>query len=303
MSEEPTSPVGTFAAPRAPDPVRGGLSRPDPPLSPTFRRRRVTPVLLWGSFLGGAGLLVSGAAPMWAVLGGMGSFAVARSVWQGWRTVRWKQQLQRAFTHLQEREIDLAEEQFLRAARSATTAAEHAVATLHAGRVSTLQGDLGEALRRGAVAANSTALAETDAATSAYAMSWVALCYALLGDLEAASGWVARARRAQERLRPLLHHVDFAEAVLRCRQGRFQEAIELLRDAHAELAATLTAAEMSQVRLVEAFCLHHLGGRGADVLVAAELPNPADVRALVQQWTQMRAFLLEYAPPEANLLD
>lgn len=93
----------------------------------------------------------------------------------------------------------------------------------------------------------------------------LALCYALLGELDAAEAWALEARRRVQRPgHPSRLHV-VAEAVALDRRGHDEAAARRLAERWGELELTTSADLMRGLRLVRAYVLERAGGTPGEV--------------------------------------
>lgn len=93
----------------------------------------------------------------------------------------------------------------------------------------------------------------------------IALCWSLLGELDASEAWATEARRRN--VRPghasRLHFV--AEAVAHARRGRDEAAARRFAESWAEIELTTSADLMRGVRLVRAYAVERAGGSPGEV--------------------------------------
>jgi hypothetical protein len=93
----------------------------------------------------------------------------------------------------------------------------------------------------------------------------VALCDALLGDLDASEGWATEARARLTRPgHPTRLHV-VAEAIVLARRGQDEAAARRLAEGWGEVELTTSADLMRGIRLVRAYAVERAGGSAGEV--------------------------------------
>jgi hypothetical protein len=122
----------------------------------------------------------------------------------------------------------------------------------------------------------------------------IALCDALLGDLDAAEAWsmAARARLTRPGHPSRLHLV--AEALVLGRSGRDEAAARRLAECWGEIELTTSADLMRGVRLVRAYAVERAGGTAGEVeaLLAGARPfRPGEYAWLSAGWKEMEVWL------------
>jgi hypothetical protein len=128
-----------------------------------------------------------------------------------------------------------------------------------------------------------------------------ALAYALRGDLESARPWRAAAEDAKKRAAdPTLvtGFVAFVDAVIDCREGRYESFLRWLDDRWSQLEGSMTARTTRPLRVLRAFAMTQAPGAGprdaggVEMLVGALQPvRPGEFAMLRAEWPEMAAFL------------
>lgn len=122
----------------------------------------------------------------------------------------------------------------------------------------------------------------------------LALCDALLGDLEAAEAWSLEARRRVQRPGHAnrLHLV--AEAVALERRGHDEAAARRLAEGWGEIELTTSADLMRGIRLIRAYVVERAGGTPGEVeaLLAGARPfRPGEYAWLAGGWKELEVWL------------
>jgi hypothetical protein len=124
--------------------------------------------------------------------------------------------------------------------------------------------------------------------------STAAIVYGLRGELEPAEAWLAVAR---ERRPPLDETATvFPQVILRVRQGRMAEAVDLIAACWATVERTVTGHELRVLRLVSAFAIDSVGlAEGAEAIgqmfAGARPFRPGEYDYLVRSWPELGRFL------------
>lgn len=128
----------------------------------------------------------------------------------------------------------------------------------------------------------------------------LALDHALVGHLDEAEAWMAKAtqREAAGTIPSYRAMKAFSQAVIDCRQGRAAEAARQLDDKWSEYEATATGSEMRPLRVVRAFAHAAAGPRNAGVvetMLAGIRPAfTGELDFLGVAWPEMAAFLASH---------
>jgi hypothetical protein len=124
------------------------------------------------------------------------------------------------------------------------------------------------------------------------AAQWMALCHALLGDLEAASQWIAEARRTPREKVYGLRVDEIAEAIALLRRGDAAGAERLLSERWSEIERSTDAVLFRGVRLVRALAAERAGAGGTEALLGGARPfRRGEYLWLAVAWPEMAEFL------------
>jgi hypothetical protein len=128
-----------------------------------------------------------------------------------------------------------------------------------------------------------------------------ALAYALRGDIESARRWRAAAEAGKKNApdqRVVTGLLAFVDAVVDCREGRYESFLRLLDERWMELDGSLTARTTRPLRVLRAFATARAPGAGprsaggVEQLVSALKPvRPGEFAMLQAEWPEMAAFL------------
>ena len=121
----------------------------------------------------------------------------------------------------------------------------------------------------------------------------LALCDALLGDLEAAEAWALEARRRVQRPGHVSRLHLVAEAIALERRGHDEAAARRLAESWGEIELTTTADLMRGIRLVRAYVVERAGGTAGEVeaLLAGARPfRPGEYAWLSAGWKEMEVW-------------
>jgi hypothetical protein len=135
-------------------------------------------------------------------------------------------------------------------------------------------------------------------------LGFLALCYALQGDLASAQAWSAAARRRAERYGGGggLHWV--AEAVIQCRRGEHVEAESLLALHWSELERMVAPGMLRAARIVRALALASRRpadeGSAALWIEGARPSRDGEFRYLGAHWPEMARYLDAHGAPRAG---
>lgn len=285
--------------PRTPDRVRRG------PLASPFGRVAILWAFLVAMFIG-LWQLFSARAPE----GAEAPRAAAPSQGDFWVTVlaQWGPLLVlgavfgafylrfRSFAAANKRAVDLlaqgdaaaAGEAFRRLARG--WLAPRAVARFNLGLALLRLGDVRGA--RDAFAALEGSRAKGLLPTSA---ALVALCDAVLGDVDAADQWAAEARRRAASPSATTRVHLAAEAVVRLRRGDAAGAARLFDETWGEIERCTSADLVRALRIVRALAADAAGRTGAGELLAGARPfRPGEYAWIAAGWPEMRRYLAEH---------
>ena len=177
-------------------------------------------------------------------------------------------------------------------ARRFRAPALHPISVFNLADTEMLRGHLARALSlAGAVAIHKSPLRSPLVAASA--PSLVASCYALLGDLAAARAWMPEAERAGATIAVEVARVP--EAILLCREGRFEELLRCMAERRRAIEATLAGDDLRTMRLLRAFALCMLPNASdaerAEALAAGRPGAPGECDHLAAAWPELAAFL------------
>jgi hypothetical protein len=126
----------------------------------------------------------------------------------------------------------------------------------------------------------------------AQAAQWVALCHAVLGDLEAAEPSIAEARRTSRTRVYGLRVDEIAEAIVLLRRGQPGGAERLLAERWSEIERSTDAVLFRGVRLVRALAAEKAGLPRDEALLAGARPfQRGEYLWLAVEWPEMSRFL------------
>lgn len=207
-----------------------------------------------------------------------------------WRFRRFAEGNKRAVDLMAQGDAAGAAEAFRRLARAPL--APSGVARFNLGLALLRVGDL-----RGALDALASAERSRTKALKPAIASMIALCDALAGDLDAADGWIAEARRrAASPASATRFHVA-AEAIVRLRRGDATGSARLFEQTWGELERSTAADVVRALRVVRAFAVEHAGGSAAagaaDLLAGARPFRPGEYAWIAAGWPEMSRYLAE----------
>jgi tetratricopeptide (TPR) repeat protein len=141
-----------------------------------------------------------------------------------------------------------------------------------------------------------TAARERDSLTPASVIvaTDYASCYALLGALDSAQSWLAKATEQANDAEMISALIAFPSAVLSCRKGLPADASRSLDDKWAGYEAVLNGQSLRILRIVRAFA-HAAAGSAADTMLAEASPAYAGEYAFLgKAWPEMATFLASH---------
>jgi tetratricopeptide (TPR) repeat protein len=122
----------------------------------------------------------------------------------------------------------------------------------------------------------------------------LALCNALLGQLEAAEAWALEARRRVQRPGHANRLHVVAEAILLCRRGDAERAARRLAESWSEIELTTSADLARGLRLVRAYAVERAGGTNGEVeafLAGARPFRAGEYGWLSAGWKEMEVWM------------
>lgn len=122
----------------------------------------------------------------------------------------------------------------------------------------------------------------------------LALCDALLGELDAAEAWALEARRRVQRPGHANRLHIVAEAILFCRRGDAERAARRLAESWSEIELTTSADLARGLRLVRAYAVECAGGTNGEVeafLAGARPFKAGEYGWLSAGWKEMEVWL------------
>ena len=294
-----TAPVGALTASPLPRTVKAGLVWPSPPADVKLRGpgwNRPVIAMFTLMVLGGGAAAVGGAAFVWvAPLLAVAPFLVLRR-----QVRRANARLGASGSLIQHRKLRDAEESLLAIARAAGGNKQvHGLALLQLAGVYSLRGEPQRALELLCVVNKNTSVRRMQPHLAELIPFHIARAFALLGEIDAAEGWLAHGQKRRNFLQE--HTADVVQALVRARQGRHADAVALL-DKHWQLLETsATGDAMKAQRAVLAFCLEKLGAdneKRCELLLAGARPFGDEVRGIAWPWPDMMEFLRRRVPDE-----
>ena len=123
--------------------------------------------------------------------------------------------------------------------------------------------------------------------------SFLALCDALLGDLDAADAWVTESKRRASSPSSITRVHLAAEAIVRLRRGDALGAVQLLDASWGEIERSTAADMVRALRIVRAFAAESIGSPALvpDLLAGARPFRPGEYAWLGARWPEMARYL------------
>jgi hypothetical protein len=253
-----------------------------PPADYSYR-----PELALGVILGGvaAAPFILFALPLWGFFLSFGAVFAGSRFWSAYRIRKWRDALASAFDHLEHGDVERAETE----CRDIAMAQKHPllrICSADFGYFALRRGDLRTALAIYSHAWESAALPFQLRANVAASL---ALCWAALGEVEAAARWLPSEQ---------LLITPAGAAVVRNRQRRYKEVLRLEMPVTKSWQEPFIRHERRLLLLMQAFALDRLG-ESADYVgshfVAAQPAYPHEFDYLTAHWPELREFLARQA--------
>ena len=125
--------------------------------------------------------------------------------------------------------------------------------------------------------------------------SYLALCAALIGDLDSAQVWAEEARRRAANPSAVSRGHLVAEAVIRCRRSDSSGAARLLQERWGEIERSVTADFVRAFRVIRAFAIDTAGapdcGSATDLIAGARPARSGEYVWLGAGWPEMAGYL------------
>lgn len=225
------------------------------------------------------------ALPLWGFFVSFGAVFASSRFYSAYKIKKWRDSLAAAFDHMEHGDIDRAEQE----CRDIALAQKHPllrVASADFGYFALRRGDIRTALAIYSRAWESQTLPVHLRANVAASL---ALCYAALGEVEAAARWLPNES---------LLVTPAGAAVVRARQGRYKDVLGYMMPDAKPWQEPFIRHERRLLVLIQAFALHQLGE--SDDYVLAHLVEgtpafPQELNYLTARWPQLRDFLVERA--------
>lgn len=212
-----------------------------------------------------------------------------------WTIRRFNRQHAQGMEYLATHQYKLAASTFSRAARLPVNAALQAHAVYHVGVAANRGGEVDRALSIFTNLWRTRALRASGLGQlRAHLPFVVSMTYARLGDVNAASMWLAAGRKDLPADWAHQRSDVVAEAWLCARRGDPSRAADLMAEHWRALEESTPAATMRHHRLFRAFVMEGAGAPAADVdgMLAGCRPHaPQDLAQLAESWPEFRAFL------------
>lgn len=299
-----TAPVGALTQSPPPRSVKGGLVYPAPPedaklAAPGFNKLIALYIVALAASGAAAAAIGNPLALMLPVAAVIGFVTLLRRT-----TRRANAKLGAAGNLVQRRKLDEAEALLTSIARNAGGNRQiHGLSLLQLAGVHALRGDCERSLQLLVVIDKNKSIRRLQTHVAESIPFFIARAFALLGEIDAAEGWLARANKGRNFLQQ--HTADVTEALLRARQGRHKDAAALLEKHWDLLETSATGDAMKAMRAVLAFCLERIGGQDKavddkriDMLLAGARPFGDELRGVARPWPDLMEFLLRRVPDE-----
>lgn len=223
------------------------------------------------------------AAPLWGFVASLALIFGGTRLYAARRLSRWRRELEDAFASLDSGDFDAAEDAFRRIAlRQSHPALRSASADF--GYLALRRGDYQTAL---AIYSRTWRTQGLPPALRANVCGNIAFCYAAMGELDAAARWLPD---------PATLVMPGGAAVIRCRQGRFADALELSMPSLEPWQRPFLRHEQRLLYLMHAFALDRLGETDDVVGAHLQVARPAfagEFDYLTANWPELTEFLCD----------